>query len=468
MEIYSEVNNETNNESNVKKKRKIINKKKILTAISIITFICVAIVGYMYQEIKEWDIVMMPNVIIENVDFTGKTKEEVLSEINKTFGDVIFEKKVEIKAGEKVYSIGFEELKAKYNIIETVNKAFEYGRELGFVDKFKFIKNPQNKEFQLNFTYAKEPIDEVIAKMEEDINKQPINATIKYLGNSKFEVKEDVKGAKLDSEKLVLDINKRIQSESEDLKVVAPIETLVAKITGKQLRTIDSNIGSFSTSYTSSGANRSSNIDLATKAINGTVLMPGKVFSFNDTVGERTREKGYKEAHVIVNGEYVDGLGGGICQVSSTLYNAVLLAGLEIVERHHHTYPSSYVPMGQDATVDYGNLDIRFENNGEYPIYISAYTKNKHEYFTIFSNSELNKTEEKIWNDVYRKYPASYKIIKDANLPKGTEKIDKKAHTGYKVNVYRVIYENGVKVKTETMSSDYFVPVNGVKRVGTK
>lgn len=459
---------EINNESNVEKKRKISNKEKLLTAVSIITFICVAIVGYMYQEVKRWDMVMMPNVIIEGVDFTGKTKDEVLSEINKTFGDVIFEKKVEIEAFDEKYSVGFEDLKAKYNITETVNEAFEYGRELGFVDKYKFIKNPQNKEFQLSFTYAKEPIDEVIAKMEEDINKEPVNATIKYLGNSKFEVKDDVKGAKLDSQKLALDINNRIQNESEDLKVVAPIETLVAKITGEKLKTIDSNNGSFSTSYTSSGANRSSNIALATKAINGTVLMPGEVFSFNDTVGKRTKAKGYKEAHVIVNGEYVDGLGGGICQVSSTLYNAVLLAGLEIVERYHHTYPSSYVPLGQDATVDYGNLDIRFKNNGKYPIYISAYTKNKHEYFTIFSNNELNKTEEKIWHDVYRKYQAKYKIIKDSNLPKGTEKIDKKAHDGYKVKVYRVIYENGAKIKTETISSDYFVPVNGVKRVGTK
>lgn len=463
-----EINNEVNNESNVDKKRKISNKKKVLIVIGVIAVICAGIVGYMYQEVKKWNMVMMPNVIIEGTDFTGKTKDEVLSEINKTFGDVIFEKKVEIEAFDERYSVGFEELKVKYNITETVNKAFEYGRKLGFLDKYKFIKNPQNKEFELNFTYAKGPIDEVVAKMEEDTNKEPVNASIKYLGNSKFEVKDDVKGAKLDSEKLVLDINDRIQSESEDLKVIAPIETLVAEITGERLRTIDSNIGSFSTSYTSSGANRSSNIALATKAINGTVLMPGEVFSFNDTVGERTRAKGYKEAHVIVNGEYVDGLGGGICQVSSTLYNAVLLAGLEIVERYHHTYPSSYVPLGQDATVDYGNLDIRFKNNREYPIYISAYTKNKQEHFTIFSNNELNKTEEKIWNDVYRKYPAKYKIIKDSNLPKGTEKIDKKAHTGYKVNVYRVVYENGVKGKTETISSDYFVPVNGVKRVGIK
>ncbi|GAA0181736.1 VanW family protein [Clostridium sediminicola] len=467
-EVSNKIKNKTNDKNHVRNNGKTNIKKKLLTAASIITFICAGIVGYMYQEINEWELVMMPNVIIEGINYTGKTKDEVLTDINKTYGDIILDKTVEIKAGEKEYSIGFEELKAKYNTIHIVDEAFEYGKKLGFIDKYKLIKNPRDKEFELKFTYDSNLIDKVVGKIEEDVNKEPVNATIKYLGKSKFEVTDDVKGAKLDSEKLIIDINNGIMSKAKELKFVAPIETLAAKITGESLRTINSSIGSFSTRYTNSGANRSSNIALATKAINETILMPGEVFSFNDTVGQRTREKGYKEAHVIVNGEYVDGLGGGICQASSTLYNVALLAGLEIVERHHHTYPSSYVPVGQDATVDYGNLDVKFKNNGEYPIYISAYTQNKQEYFTIFSNGNLNKTEKKIWNDIYKKYPASYKIIEDSNLPKGTEKIDKKAHTGYKVKVYRVTYENGVKINTETISSDYFVPVKGVKRVGTK
>ncbi|GAA0179415.1 VanW family protein [Clostridium sediminicola] len=469
MENNSENKLETTSKKRIRrKKKKSNNKKKILGAVMGIAIVCAAIIGYLYLEVKKWDNKMMPNISIEKIDYTGKSKAEVLSVLNEIYGNNVLEKIVEIQGIDKTYSIGYTELDVKYNIDETVEKAFEHGRELGLIDKFKLIKNPKTVEFDLEFTYNKKAIENVINTMEKEINAEPVNATIKYLGNGKFEVKDDVKGAKLDFEKLSKDINEKIQSEADDLTILAPINELVADVTGEQLRSIDSNVGSYSTNYKTSSWARSTNIDLATKAINGTILMPGEEFSFNDVVGKRTEAKGYQVAHVIVRGEYVDGLGGGICQVSTTLYNAALLAGLEITERSHHTYPSSYVPIGRDATVDYGNIDLKFVNNQEYPIYISAYTSNKSDYFTIYSSNNLNKTEERIWNDVYKTFPATYKTIEDPTLTVGTEEIDKKPHTGYKVKVYRQVTENGVKGKVETVSSDYFVPSNGEKRVGTK
>lgn len=468
MENNTENSVETKTEDSIEKKpKKSSTKKKIISIVATIALVCAAIIGYLYSEVKKWDDLIMPNVSIEGVDYTGQTKEEVLAQLNEVYGDSVLTKKVEIEAFDKTYSIEYKELDVKYNVDETVENAFDYGRDLSFLDKYKLIKNPETQELDLQFTYNKKPIEDVIATMGEEINRESKEASIKYLGNGKFEVTDDVKGAKLDAQKLSSDINNKIQSEAEDLTIVAPIEEIVADVTGEQLKTIDSNVGSYSTSYTTSSWARSTNIELATKSINGTVLMPGEVFSFNDTVGKRTAARGYQVAHVIVNGEYVDGIGGGICQVSTTLYNAVLLSGLEIVERTHHTYPSSYVPIGRDATVSYGSLDIKIKNNQEYPIYINAYASKKKLYFTIYANSELNKTKEVVSNSVYKKYPASYKIIEDSTLPVGEEVIEKDAHDGYKVNVYRTVYKDGKKIETETVSSDYFVPSNGEKRVGT-
>ncbi|GAA0180279.1 VanW family protein [Clostridium sediminicola] len=451
------------------KKKKLIDPKKnlIITVLSI-AFISSLIIGYIYSEVRKWDGLMMPNIIIEGIDFTGKTREETISKLHRTFGNLVLEKEVEILALEKKYSISFRELDVEYNIIEIVDKAYEYCRELNFFQKYLLIKKGVNKEFYLSFTYNKEAIKETITKMQKDIDKEAINATIKYQKNGGFKVEDDIKGVKLVSEKLISNINEKIQSEAENLTLIAPIKEINAEITGDDLRTVNANVGSYATSFVNSSYNRGTNIVLATEAINGTVLMPEEIFSFNETVGARTDAKGYKRAHIILNGKYVDGLGGGICQVSSTLYNAALLAGLEIIERHHHTYPSNYVPIGQDATVDYGNLDIKFRNNEEYPIYIYGYTKNNIANFIIYSNNELNKTIETVVNDVYKTYPPTYKIIEDPYLPVGIERVEKEGRIGYRVNVYRTVYENGVKILTETVSSDYFMPFQGVKRVGTK
>ena len=138
------------------------------------------------------------------------------------------------------------------------------------------------------------------------------------------------------------------------------------------LSQINTCISSFSTSLGTSSITRISNIEVCAKAINGKILMPGEIFSFNEVVGKRTKERGYKEAPVIVNNKVESGLGGGICQVSSTLYNAVLIAGIHNIDRTHHSFPSEYVELGLDATVDWENIDFKFTNTLEYPIYRGA------------------------------------------------------------------------------------------------
>ena len=151
---------------------------------------------------------------------------------------------------------------------------------------------------------------------------------------------------------------------------VIPLQTLYPNVTTNMIGTeaFPDLLSTYSTRYSTRDRDRTTNLQLAASKINGTVLMPGETFSYNQVVGERTIAAGYKEAPIYVSGEVVDGLGGGICQITSTLYNAVLYANLEIVERSNHQFVPSYVTASRDATVVYGSIDFKFKNNRDYPI----------------------------------------------------------------------------------------------------
>ena len=189
-------------------------------------------------------------------------------------------------------------------------------------------------------------------------------------------------------------------------------------------------ISSYSTNYGSSNYNRSTNIALATSKINGVVLMPGEEFSYNGTVGQRTRANGFLEAGAYSDGQVITAVGGGICQVSSTLYNAVLRANLEVTDRTNHMFPVSYCPIGTDATVSWGAPDFKFKNNRQYPIKIVAYTSNKNCYVSIYG----------LWqNDDYDITVYSYKTGTNTSI------------------TYKIFKHNGEEVKREAVSWDYYM-----------
>ena len=149
-------------------------------------------------------------------------------------------------------------------------------------------------------------------------------------------------------------------------------------------------LGSYETDLSDSDPDRINNINLAINEVCGHIMQPGETFSFNGIVGERTSNRGYKKAKIMVDGEVINGTGGGICQLSSTLYNAAEQAALEVVERHPHGKRVSYVPEGQDATVSYGTLDLKFKNTKNYPIQIRARIENNKVYVSILKNADVN------------------------------------------------------------------------------
>lgn len=226
-------------------------------------------------------------------------------------------------------------------------------------------------------------------------------------------------------------------------------------------------LSQFSTSFTSSGYNRSNNIILSSAKLNGLVLMPGEEFSYNQAVGQRTRAAGFREAGAYSNGKVVQEVGGGICQVSSTLYNAVLYANLEIVERTNHYFNPGYVKAGLDATVSWGGPDFRFKNNRNYPIRIVTDTSGKKLKVYIYGL----KTDDDCTVVLDPRYISSvpYKTTyqKDPSLATGETRVISSGSNGCKTATYKYVYDkNGTLISSECISRDTYSPHNKVVAVG--
>ena len=219
-------------------------------------------------------------------------------------------------------------------------------------------------------------------------------------------------------------------------------------------------IDSFTTKYKVSEVNRTHNLTIATNVINGSIIRPGEIFSFNQTVGQRTMESGYKDAMVIVGGKFVPGLGGGICQVSSTLYNACLLAGLQIVERSNHNLTVVYVPLGQDATVAYGIQDFKFKNNTTSPIYVRTVAGGG--YLTVNIYGDLTFKKKIVISNIIDQTIAFQTVTQvDPTLKAGEQKVDHNGQNGYVVRSFRTYYDSsGEKIKTEALGRSTYRPLN--------
>ena len=213
-------------------------------------------------------------------------------------------------------------------------------------------------------------------------------------------------------------------------------------------------LSTFSTRYDASNTNRTTNLRLASDKINSMVIMPGETFSYNKTVGERTIAAGYKEAAVYENGQVVDGLGGGICQISSTLYNSVLYANLEVVERTNHMFLTSYVDGGRDATVSYGSLDFRFKNNRNYPIKIVSSVQGGVATTQIYGLKQEDDYEVEISQRRVRTIPFTTQYVSKPGYRSGS--LVQGGVNGSVYEAYKTLKKNGAVVSSELISTDVY------------
>ena len=258
-------------------------------------------------------------------------------------------------------------------------------------------------------TSIKQPSKIKIEKIYEEVHKEAKDA---YYTQNPFSVYPSENG--LDFAISLEEASQMLEEEKEEYTI--PLKILYPKVTTNMIGTeaFPDLLSSYSTNYNARDTDRTTNLKLAANKINGTVLMPGETFSYNQVVGARTIAAGYKEAPIYVQGQVVDGLGGGICQITSTLYNAVLYANLEIVERSNHQFVPSYVTASRDATVVYGSIDFKFRNNRNYPIKLICSVANgvasfqifglktDNEYEVVISSYETGRTSNAIYSEAYK------------------------------------------------------------------
>lgn len=464
---------ENENTSSQEKSGNLPNKKTIIIGVSsVITVILLTIIGiivHVNKTVSEYDTLIMPGVIIEDIDMSGKTKEEAIEILNERFNNAIADRTVTISVGDKIYTINYSDLSVQFNIEEVVEKAFKYKKELGVIDTYKYLKNPSNHNIAIEFTYNGDIINTVAATMESEINVQKKDATITKNG-SNFVVTDHVVGKQLDVKALVDEINEKVASTKEgNIEVTAVIKEEIPSRTKESLEKVNTQISSFTSYYAGSDANRSTNISLGTQTINGTLLMPGESFSFNTVIGDTTPDKGYMPGGVYVGNKVEVGYGGGICQVSSTLHNAVIKSGIIPDQRLNHSMPVGYMELGMDATIAYGYIDYVFTNPFEYPIYIEGYTSGKSLTFNIYSDASViaGKSYEFV-RDVYSVTQPEVEYKDEPTWEVGKEEVEQQPSTGYKVKVYRVSYTNGVETERILMNNDTYKTVNKIVKRGTK
>lgn len=456
--------------------RKAANKrKKITLGISALIVITIASMAAYSVTIKgitnEWDNKIYPGVTVQDVNIGGMTKDEAKNKLSESFNDAIGKKKLPISIGDKQYELIYSDIMPKYDIDGTVEKAYNFGRENGTFKKYMLIKNGENNKnvIPLDFSYSEEKLKEYEVKLQKDVTQAAKDASISINGNN-ITIKPETEGKTVSLETLDQKLKENINGDiNSDNKLNVDVETTKPRVVKEALSKIKGIMGTFSTNYSTSAPGRSNNIEIATKALDGTIVMPGETFSFNDVVGPRTVERGYQEAGTYVGNKVEPGIGGGICQVSTTLYRAAMKANLRSAERTNHSMVVGYAQPGLDATVSYGYLDYKFKNVYDFPIYIKGTTVGKIVTYTIYGDPvALNGKTYDMANEILETIPPETKIVPDNTLPVGKEEKDGNGMTGYKARSYQITYENGVEVKRDIVATDSYASVGVIVRQGTQ
>lgn len=432
--------------------------------------------------------VVPENVSLAGVPVSGKTSDEV-RKIADDLGARLLGYPLTLRYGKHTTSRTAGKLGGSVDAKTAVDAAFAPPPVAGnFFDRLRVrFSAPEHRDIPLPLVLTPEGISKGLARFTIAVGAESRNARLFHVGG-KFKAVPPRPGKELDTTALATLIQSTLdaaelrarladslQQEPSSSKWLAAQKALEIAATTREaqphiavadLKPINSLLSSYNTSLGNSSRNRVHNIELACKAIDGTVLMPGDVFSYNDTVGPRVPSAGFREAPVIIRGQLEKGTGGGICQVSSTLYNAALLADLNIIRRSHHAFPVHYLPAGRDATVVDRAIDFRFKNTLEHPVALDAKIAGRRVTFRIWGNPADKKDVEISLSGISH-IPAGQDTVSDPKLPKGKRVVERKAMTGHRVTVTRVVKAEGKVVKREVISRDYYRPFSAVVRVGT-
>ena len=324
------------------------------------------------------------------------------------------------------------------------------------------LKDINTAQEYIEITVTEKKPEEIdIDKIHEEVYKEVQDA---YYTKDPFTIHPEVEGVDFNVE----EAKEQLKEDKEQYEIQLTITK--PKVTTAQIgsEAFPDLLATYSTRYDGGDRDRTTNLRIACQKINEKVVLPGETFSYNQTLGVRSTATGYKNAKVYENGEVVDGIGGGICQISSTLYNSVLMANLDIVERKNHQFVTSYTPAGRDATVVYGMTDFKFKNTRKYAIKIKASASNGVATVSIYGIKEENEYTVSFSTRTVSTIPFTVKYVDDNTLAVGTEKVKQKGANGIITETYITKSLNGKVVSTKLLSKDTYNAMQRIILRGTK
>ncbi|MDD4081058.1 MAG: VanW family protein [Eubacteriales bacterium] len=384
---------------------------------------------------------------------------------------------ITLNVDEATYQITQQQLPFQRNTRAVLEEAWSIGRQgfswmvgediTPFEVRWRHVAQTARDKayFATQVTYEAQDLRALCESIAGQISREPVNAVVASFDFSTkaFTVTRDVPGRRIEPNDLMAPLAQALDRGDYQAIITLDSTPILPRVTSVDLQNGFAMLASFTTKTTSDN-DRNNNIALAARALNGKSLMPGEALSFNESTGKRTIESGYRGAPAIAGGVLIDDVGGGVCQVSSTLFNAAALAGMTIVEREPHAWPSSYVDKGLDATVNWPNLDFVFRNDKEAPVFLIAYYADRKVTVEIYGMrtgpGESLKLETEVTGSTV---PPNEPLMQpNPSLPPGARQELKKARTGFVVDTYRVYFRDGVAYRREKLFTSRYPMVQQV------
>lgn len=475
-----------------KKTRTIIAVCSVAAAAIIIAVVLLFMTGGLRSEEDKakWlsEGTYLDGISVEGVDLSGMTLAQAAEAIKPVAQQKIDSLSVNYTVRSETYSLTGAELSATIDYQSTLEEALLYAQVGNLIERTSQANKAKNEgvNFPLNISLDQDKVRAAVDKKGELYNTEPQDATLKVdtknvggwddrdelTTSGTVELADAVEGVQVDGEKLTSDIIAAAEQGALDSVIEAAVEVTQPSVTKEQLGGDMTLMASATTYFEDSKAGRRYNIWKMSTVVNGIVLQPGEEWSINDAAGPRTSEAGWDNAAGIRDGTYVDEPGGGICQVSSTLYNALLKAEVEIVDRSHHSWPLGYVKAGLDATISTGSPDFVFKNNYDVPIAVvvdcDAVDSRK---IVVSVYGPPRDYAVRLESDIVSQTSPSedMKIVYDDTMPEGQTKITKNRHDRIVVDVYKIKYnpDTEEEISREKLYTDTYRAFAGEKVVGT-
>ncbi|MFS8500315.1 MAG: VanW family protein [Caldicoprobacter sp.] len=451
-----------------RKKKDGIYKAALMILFTIIFLASLGIGAFAYRILNSDR--FYPGVTVDGIPLQGLTFEEGLKAVSDRHQPQLDAMKLVLRYGELEWEYTYRDIGASFNIEEVVGEAYQVGRRGNIFQRLMDIYEARRngRHFTTTLTYDVSLLEDELQTIAKQINVEPVDAQIEFHPDSdpKFTFTEEVIGRGMLVEQAMADIKAKVDA-MDFTPYEIPVQTLYPKYTLEEVKTWTSRIAVYSTKL-SGTPQRIHNITLSSKSFDGLRLDPGEVFSFNEATGPRDKAHGYLDAPVIKEGKkLVNEPGGGNCQTSTTLYGAAIRADLEIVERWHHSWPSTYTEVGQDATVDYPKLDLKIKNNKDTPVFFNRYIKGGRLYVEVYGKAPTDYDKIEVVSVILQQTekPAE-KVVQDNTLNPGEEIIEYESRPGIKVQTYRVYYKDGKEIKRVKEAYSNYPRIVGLKRVG--